>query len=380
MPATRPSGSRTERLRQAVADAGDDEVARLAAQLALARHFAEVHDGVNGLNAAREARRLALACGDWRATAHALNSASVSQYHRSDYVSALATAMDAWDSAVRAGSPLSIAESYYTIALALHALGEIDAATRVVDRGVDLAGVDEDLREPRVRLVGLKGLLCFRQGRIDLTERHCAEAVALCDADAAHLMALSHGNWGIACLRWAEGLIARGEAPLAFLERARRHLEIALQLAQAQEDAMRVADRMSLLGEVAYLDGRLEEAEDLLLEALRRSLELDYVRAGAKSAVCLGKLYLSRGDSAPALEVLRSADVQARRGAPGDMLPNVKLLLAEALEREGQAAAAEDARAAAMDLRAANQVHRERAVEDARRLAARVLAPQALSA
>ena len=54
MSATSPPGSTTERLRQAVADAGD-ESARLHALLAVARHFAEVSDGVNGLQAAREA-------------------------------------------------------------------------------------------------------------------------------------------------------------------------------------------------------------------------------------------------------------------------------------------------------------------------------------
>jgi tetratricopeptide (TPR) repeat protein len=371
MAATTPGGSRTGKLRQALADARDG-AERLAALLALARHFAEVHDGVNGLKAAREARRLALEASDWRATAQALNYASVSQYHRSDYVSALATAMDAWDCARRAAAPISIAESLYAIALALGALGENEAAMRVVERGLDLAGTDAALREPRVRLVGLKGLLCFREERMDLTERHCAEAVALCEPETSHLLALSHGNWGIACLRWAEQRMGTAEAR-RHLGRARRHLEIALQLAEAQEDAMRVADRMSLLGEVAFLEQRFEEAERLLGEALRRSLELDYVRVSAKSALCLGKLHLARGDGARAVEALRGADAQSRRGAPGDMLSAVKLLLADALERVGGTIEAEEARAAAIELRATNREHRERALRDARRLAARVL-------
>ena len=64
-------GSKTERLRHTLAGA-KDERARLAALLALARHFAEVSDGVNGLDMARRARTLALELGDWGAVTQAL--------------------------------------------------------------------------------------------------------------------------------------------------------------------------------------------------------------------------------------------------------------------------------------------------------------------
>jgi hypothetical protein len=52
----------------------------------------------------------------------------------------------------------------------------------------------------------------------------------------------------------------------------------------------------------------------------------------------------------------------------------VKGLLADALDREGKPAEAAAAREDAAQLREANQLHRGRALEDARRLAARVLA------
>src|SRR5258706_14921307 len=111
---TRPPRPQPERLRQAVAD-GRGDPNRLAALLALARHFAEGSDGANGLETARAARSLALELQDWHGASHALSSASVSQYHRSDYVGALATAVDAWDTARRANSPHAIAESLYAI-------------------------------------------------------------------------------------------------------------------------------------------------------------------------------------------------------------------------------------------------------------------------
>ena len=99
-PAPSKTPAKVDALRRLVAEAADER-ARLAAKLALARHFADVADGVNGLVVASEARTLALKRKDFAALAHALVSASISQYHRSAYVNAIAVAMDAYDCARR---------------------------------------------------------------------------------------------------------------------------------------------------------------------------------------------------------------------------------------------------------------------------------------
>ena len=366
-----PTRSKTQLLRAAVAGA-QGEAGRLAALLALARHFAQLSDGVNGLETARQARAIAMERRDWAAVAHALNSASVSQYHRSDYVNGLATAIDAWDAAHRVGSNALAAESCYTIALALQALGEVDLSQRVVDKGLALATGDPALRETHVRLVGLQAMLAFARGRLDETERHCAEALRL-SVGLPHLIELGNGNWGIALLRAAEQRIERGEPPLDYLARAREHLAIALDVADTEGDAMRVADRLSGLGQVALFDGRAEDAERLLADAMRRSIALDYVRTAVISARYLAQLHLARGELDRAIEVLRQADSHARRGAPVDSLPKVRLMLAGALERTGRQSEAAALREAASELQIATQLHRERAAEEARRLAARVL-------
>src|SRR5688572_19324172 len=181
------AGSTTDRMRQAVA-AAVDERERLAALVALARHFAEVSDGVNGLQAAREARLLALRLQDWSAVAHALNSASVSQYHRSDYAGALATATDAWDAARRVDAPRDIAESLYTIGLALHALGELEPGLRIVDKGLAMTATDPAVREPHIRLVGLKALYFHQLGRDEEMDAYCARAVEMARGTSAHLL------------------------------------------------------------------------------------------------------------------------------------------------------------------------------------------------
>jgi len=363
--------TKTEMLRAAVAAAADD-AARLPAQLALARHFAEVSDGVNGLETARAARTLALKMGDWAAVADALNAASVSQYHRSDYVNALATAIDAWDAARRSGSVRSTAESFYTIGLALQALGEVDLGLQIADQGLALAESDPALREPRVRLVGLKAMFTYARGNLEDTERYCDEAVRL-SVGHSRLLELGYGNWGLALLRTAEQRIERGESPLDYLARARMHLETALDIADTEGDVMRVADRLSSLGQVALFEGRLDDAERLLADAMRRSVALDYVRTAVISARYLAQLCIGRGAMGRAIDILRLADVQARRGAPGDNLHTVQLMLAGALEAAGREAEAAAVRESAGELREANRAHRETAAEEARRLAARVL-------
>jgi len=367
------AGSRTERFRQAVAEALDER-AHLQALLALARHFAEASDGVNGLDAARAARTLAMRLDDWDAVARALGSASISQYHRSDYVGALATAIDSWDAARRAGAPHAVAESLYAIALALHALGEVGDAMRLVDKGIGLTATDPPLQEPHVRLVGLKALLFHRQERFEEMDAHCARAVELAQRSTAHLLELGHGNWGLALLRTAEQRHKRGEPMTDLLLRSREHFEEALRIATAEDDLMRIADRTSGLGQVAFLLGDLDLAARLLSDALARSLDLDYVRTTVMSSRYLARILLARGEFARAVEVLRVADAKARRGAPVDGRPAVKLMLAGALEMAGFQVEADRVREAARELRSTSDAHRRLATVEARKLAARVLA------
>ena len=366
-------GSKTERLRHTLAGA-KDERARLAALLALARHFAEVSDGVNGLDMARRARTLALELGDWGAVTQALGSASISQYHRSDYVGALATAIDAWDGARRSAAPVDTAESLYAIALALHALGEVEHGVLLVERGLALTAAAPELRETHVRLVGLRALLFYRQDRFEDMDAWCARAVELAKVESGYLLELGRGNWGLALLRLAEQRMARGEAAAELLGRARTCFDEALRVASAEDDVMRIADRLSGLGQVAFAQGELDEAQRFLADALERSLALDYVRTAVMSARYLARLFLARGEHGRAIELLQLADAKARRGAPIDGRPAVKLMLAGALEMAGQALQAERVREAARELRTATEAHRRLAAAEARRLAERVLA------
>ncbi len=367
--------SKTDNLRRQVSDAKGD-AGRLAALLALAQHYADASDGVNGLATSREARMLALCLKDYAAAASALSAASISHYHRSDYVSAVATAMDAWDFAARVDSPLEIAKSYFAIGLSMMALGKLDAAASVVEKGLTMCASSPALLGERIRLVGLQAMLHFFREDISETERLCAEAAAMSEGSPIAERALCHGNWGIALLRCAEKLLDKGADVGDMLTRSREHLEIALGLAEEEYDEMRIADRMASLGMVALLTGDTTAAAHLLSEAQHRSLSLDYVRTAVSSAVYLGKLDIQLGNRYQAVETLRQAVTQARRGVAADILPAAQLLLADALDMRGLPPDADQAaqlRTSSEKLRMDNAVSRGLAAEDAQRLAARIL-------
>jgi tetratricopeptide (TPR) repeat protein len=366
------SHAKADALRSRVDEARND-AERLAALLALARHYAEAADGVRGLAAASQARTLAMEANDNRALSHALNSASISHYHRSDYLSAVATAMDAWDYAHRVHSRLEIAGSYATIGIALFALGDVETADRIADRGLTLCGEDSPLLEPRVRLIRLKATLAYVRGSLTASEALFALCTQLAEGCSKAQLASCLGNWGIALLREGEKLASQQEDAGQVLSRARQHLEAAMRIAQEDGDALVVADRICTLGGAALIANQLDEAEKLLCEALEQSRAMDYVRTLVVTSLYLGRLYLKRGDAGRAVVLLTNAANQAKRGATEDLLIQTTSQLADALDLDGQPAQAGQQRALVEQMRQANAADRAQASEDARKLARRIL-------
>src|SRR5258708_3649613 len=170
--------SKADVLRRAVDESPDDR-ARLAALLTLARHYVDVADGVNGFATAKLARSLALQLKDFVSAAHALNSVSVSQYHRSEYVSAIATALDAWDYATRSRSAAETADSYFSMAFSLFGLGALDTAEQVVAKGLASVSDSAQFLEPRIRLLRLRGILFQARGSMDDVRTCVVSAVYL---------------------------------------------------------------------------------------------------------------------------------------------------------------------------------------------------------
>jgi tetratricopeptide (TPR) repeat protein len=369
-----PAGpiARVDALQRAV-DNAEDPRARLAALLALARHYAEASDGVRGLETSMQARALAMDAGDYAALSHALGSASISHYHRSDYLSAVATAMDAWECGRRAENELEIASSFGTIGLSLFALGVLDLAHQVTDLGLEFCAAEPELQEQRIRLLRLKGALLYTAGSLAEAEKLFAEATALGRKSSKAQLSMSLGNWGIMLLREGERLVDAGEPAAGVLARARERLQSAVEVALEDGDVLVATDRFCMVGGVAMLEGHLDEAEQLLREALERARELNYVRANVLASIYLGRLNLMRDDAKEATAHFRHAVSLARKGTTGDMLIQAMALLADTLEKHGDAAGAAEQRAEIEQIRRNNTVDRTRAAKDARELAQRIL-------
>jgi tetratricopeptide (TPR) repeat protein len=328
---------------------------------------------VRGLETSMQARALAMDAGDYAALSHALGSASMSHYHRSDYLSAVATAMDAWECGRRAENELEIASSFGTIGLSLFALGVIDLAQQITDLGLLFCATEPQLREQRIRLLRLKGALVYTAGSLPDAEALFAEATQLAERSTKAQLSLSLGNWGIMLLREGERLVEAGEPAAEVLARARERLQSAVEVALEDGDVLVATDRFCMVGGVAMLEGELDEAELLLREALERSRELNYVRAGVLASIYLGRLYMKREDSTQAVESLEHAVSLARKGTTGDMHIEAMRLLAEVFEQRGDSARAAEQRAEIEQLRRNNAVDRTRAAKDARELAQRIL-------
>jgi tetratricopeptide (TPR) repeat protein len=364
--------ARVDLLQRAV-DGAADSRAKLKALLALARHYAEASDGVRGLETSMQARALAMDAGDYAALSHALGSASISHYHRSDYLSAVATAIDAWDCGRRAENELEIASSFGTIGLSLFALGVLDLAGQITDLGLEFCLADPQLQEQRIRLLRLKGALTYTNGSLAEAEKLFAEATALGEKSSKSQLSMSLGNWGIMLLREGERLATANEPAGEVLARARDRLQSAVEVSLEDGDVLVATDRFCMVGGVAMLEGHLDEAEQLLHEAQDRARELNYVRANVLASIYLGRLYVKRQDAKKAIASLEHAVTLARKGTTGDMLIQAMGLLAEALELRGDAAGASEKRAEIAQIQRNNTVDRSRAAKDARELAQRIL-------
>jgi len=361
--------SKAETLRRVVEHA-PGEAARLAALLTLARHYVDVGDGVKGFAVAREARSLALRLRDHAATSHALNSISISQYNRSEYVSAITTALDARDYANRSGAKQAAGDSYYSIALSLFGLGLFAEAADVAERGISSSAAGEEVR---IRLTRLQGILATTRGDMASAERSFDAAIRLAARSTATQLEASHALWAIAWLRHMDEQYGGQPVIPAKLEAARRHLESALAIARDEGDAYLVADRTAILGVVSLLAHEWERARELLERATAAAQALDYVRATVIATVYLSRLHLERGDAPRAAELLAGAIEQARRGAADDVIVYARTLRARALERQGRTEEAQRERRRAAEFREERAESRRRSGVEAMRLIAPML-------
>lgn len=367
------AGQGTAELLRERVDSSSDERHKLAALLSLARHHVDVGDGVRGYAVAREARTLALRLRDYAAAASALNSISISQYNRSEYVSAISTALDAWDYARRASDILEFDDSCYSIGLSLFGLGVLDGAAKVVEKGLATAPDSDGGLEIRVRLTRLRGIIASARGDMAAAEREFDTAIALAAKSTATQREASHALWAIAWVRHMDEQYAGQPANPAKLQAAATHLEKAIAIAKQERNAFLVTDRTAILGIVTLLQSDLDRAQRLLVQAMGSAQALDYVRASVISTVYLARVYLQRGDAARADRLARDSIAQAARGAADDVIVYARTVRGRALERLGKTKEADKERQLAMDFLEERREMRSRSAKEAIRLVAPLL-------
>ena len=211
-------------------------------------------------------------------------------------------------------------------------------------------------------------------GDSDAGKQCFADSASLAGEARPTLFANAHAHLGIALLREADLLLQSGRSADSQLTRARKHLDIAMTIAEEEGDQLVLTDRIGALGAVAFLSGNLEVAERLLTQSIDRGIALDFVRPVVSASHYLARLLIRRGDTAGAVGVLRKTVSLARRGVTEDLLVTARKQLADALVKDGQKDAAENERIAADLVHRENESTRARSAVDAKQIAARILA------
>lgn len=148
----------------------------LAALLDLAQHHAGAFRNREALRAAREALNIARVRGDTLSVGRALGIATVCHYQRGDYVSAVASGLDAVE-AYAEGDLRGRCDAFQSIALALLSVQAYDLAQAIAVRAVDDAKRGGDAqREAGARSV--HGVILADRGRFNSARREFRAAAA----------------------------------------------------------------------------------------------------------------------------------------------------------------------------------------------------------
>ena len=237
----------------------------LSALLDLADAHADENRSLEGLRKAREALNIARVQRDTISIGRALAAAALCQYQRNDYLSAVATGLDA----VEACADQDLAgrsSALQSVALALHAVKADEMARVTASHAVDDARRAHDtLREASARSV--LGVVLSDMGlHKDARREFRGAAAAYRRGDEPARLMRTTANIGHTYRHQGEAYAAAGKIGTAAVQfkQARRVYEIALALAGSTD-----ADRALVLGAIAECECRLGDhpAAQLAIES-----------------------------------------------------------------------------------------------------------------
>ena len=156
-------------------EAREDDV-RLPALLDIAREHAAAFRNLEGLRAAREALVIARRHHDGLGVGRALSVATLCHYQRADYVSAVATGIDAIE-AYADGDVVGRSRAFQSIALALFSVEAFELAETMARRAVDDARYAGD-REREAYSGAVFGMILADRGHFNAARRQFRVAAA----------------------------------------------------------------------------------------------------------------------------------------------------------------------------------------------------------
>ncbi|MGW4901376.1 AfsR/SARP family transcriptional regulator [Streptomyces albidoflavus] len=242
----------------------------------------------SGLQAAREAREVALALGDRRIQAHSEGTIGLFSSVLGHHEEALTLLREAIAHSAELGAGRAQAEGLSTLSTLHVSRGQYDEAADMAQRSLEIS---ESIGYHGNLVVALTDLAHAQMGldRWREADENLARARRLGDTGS------SPGDVGVALALSAQVAHARGRTPQA------RDLAVrALKLADTGATPVRRVEIENLVGSLYCALGAYESARDLFREALRSASAMGYRVEEANALTGLGRALHALGHAAPA--------------------------------------------------------------------------------
>ncbi len=248
-----------------------------------------------------------------------LNCLALCQASHSNYIEAIATAMDAFSLAQGVGDELQQAHALTTLAGAGNfVLDTIDASHNMLDRCIAIARVHGDValevRGRSIRGVVLGNLLRFDEAEMDFqwATAHIAQAGIMTP------LLLVQGNWAQLYLKRAKN--AHGAAQQADWAQAELRILAALAGTEASGDIEAQSRLHSSIGDLRHQQGRITEAIDAYSRSQVLGFQMRNTGRIVGSQMDIGQIALANGQFGQAISQFDAAYVLADSIRPSSQL------------------------------------------------------------